>query len=807
MGALQPLELAALDHLVRLKPDQPPDDRLLIVAITEADIRAQQQFPLPDSVLAQTLEILQSYQPSVVGLDVFRDIANPSNRSPAGSESKSLTKQLQKPNVISVTYVGHTPDERIPAPSTVPEAQIGFNDLVTDPDGVVRRNLMFMQDGATVLTSFSLQLALAYLSRACSGKLTGASSACLNAQVTDSGAFQLGSTVFTKLEPNSGGYQTIDARGYQILLSYRTRSQVARQVTLQQVLSRQVDPSWVKDKVVLLGVTAPSSKDFLPTPYSATTQTSRLLPGVVIHAQMVSQILSAVLNRQSLLWSWDDRVEVLWIWGWSLISGLLALYSRHAAFLCLSMIAVLLSLIGISVGIVALAGWVPLVAPVLGAVLTGSCVVVYQLRYQRFYDTLTDLPNRSRFFKQLQRLAAPPNSAAVLFLDLDRFNVINDHLGHATGDELLRLSRDRLKTCLRRSDTLARVGGDEFAILLHPLSHPDEALQIADAIQQQMMHPFCINNQDIFTSVSIGIALATDRALPDELLRDAYTAMYQAKAQGNARREVFAVGMRSQVVQRLQLETDLHRALEQHEFQLHYQPIVSLTTGQTVGFEALVRWQHPQRGMISPGDFIPIAEATGLIIPLGQWILQTACQQLKHWQRYDPSLIMSVNLSGQQLTQPDWADYVEQTLARAGFGGHFLKLEITESVAMQDVDGAIALLLRLKALNVQLSIDDFGTGYSSLSYLHRFPVDTLKIDRAFVNQMATTQEGDAIVQTIVGLAHNLKMTVVAEGVETPAQLAALQTIGCEYGQGYFFSKPLSVEAAETLLVAAKRWLN
>jgi diguanylate cyclase (GGDEF)-like protein len=804
VGGLQPAELLVFDRMMQLKPDQNPDSRLLVVGINEADIRTQNHWPLSDQVIAKTLARLQQYKPRVIGLDIFRDIAIAPGHG-------SLQAQLQAPNVIAINYLGNTEDEHIPAPLYLPQAQVGFSDLVSDPDGVVRRNLMFVSDGTATHTSFALKLALYYLRER-----------QVPAQLTEAGEFQVGKTVFAKLRATAGGYQTADTAGYQILLNYRSASNAVRVVSLQQVLQGKVDPDWVKDKIVLIGVTAPSAKDLHYTPYSSGKQGNLQMSGVVIHAQMVSQVLSAVLDGQPLFWFWLDWVEIAWIVSWAVVGSILGWQIRHWLVLGLGGGVVLGILVGIGSGIFVHMGWVPMIAPALAMMLAGGSAVAYRVFHYTFHDALTGLPNRALFLQHLNRLIRRQNrftrngngqtNFAVLFLDLDRFKVVNDNLGHEIGDQLLICTSQRLKRSLSPSHTLARVGGDEFAVLLKGVSNLKRATAIASQLQQEMALPFWIQDQEIFTSVSVGIALSQTESdhQPEDLLRDAHTAMYQAKALGKARQEVFATGMRIQVVRRLQLETDLRRAIEQQEFQLHYQPIVALETGRTAGFEALVRWQHPQNGFISPAEFIPVAEETGLIVPLGQWVIRMACQQIKQWQtefKLDSALMMSVNLSGQQFTQPDLVEFIEETLAATGLEGHSLKLEITESVAMNNVESAIAMLARLKALNLQLSIDDFGTGYSSLSYLYRFPVDTLKIDRSFVSQMDAAGDDAAIVQTIVGLAHSLNMNVVAEGVETATQLARLQTMRCEYGQGYFFSKPLPVQRARDLLAARTCWLE
>lgn len=793
LGGLQFLELVAFDRMVQLQPDAGPDARLLVVEIAESDIQAQNQWPLTDGTLAELLEKLQQYQPEVIGLDLYRNIPHPPGH-------EALLKQLMAPNVIAIAKLSDSDTEGVPAFPTLPEERIGFNDLVIDPDGVLRRNLMYAFLGEQKFYSFSLQLSLNYLAK------RGIS---LEIQPE---RLQLGPAKFIPLNANSGGYQNLDAAGYQVLLSYRSPRHVARQVTLAQVLKGQLDPQWVKDKVVLIGTTAPSLKDGFFTPYSAAFQENAgMLPGVLIHAQLTSQILSTVLDERPLFWFWPEWGEAVWIWVWAAVGGLLAWRIQHPLSLGLAGTVALGGLFGICLFVFARAGWIPLIPPALALVTAGGSILAYKLLYSAFHDALTGLPNREQFLQRLSGALARTKQRktalfAVLFLDVDRFKAVIDSMGHRTADKLLVNAANRLKICLRSTDTIARVAGDEFAILLEDISDVSEATRLADRLQKEMTLPFRLNGQEIFTSFHIGIALnqAEREYKPEDLLRDAHTAMYRAKTLGQSRYEVFATGMRLQVVRRLQLETDLRRALEMQEFRLHYQPIVSLKTGRIAGFEALVRWQHPQHGLVSPAEFIPVAEETGLIVPLGQWIFQEACRQLRVWQAQFATaaqLTVSVNLSPLQFSQPDLVEKIEEAVKTAEVDGRNLKLEITESVAMTDVESTIALLLRLKALNLRLSIDDFGTGYSSLSYLHRFPVDTLKVDRSFVSRMGDTSDDAAIVQTIIMLSHNLGMDVIAEGVETAAQLAQLQALNCEYGQGYFFSKPVDSSAASALLAA------
>ncbi len=431
-----------------------------------------------------------------------------------------------------------------------------------------------------------------------------------------------------------------------------------------------------------------------------------------------------------------------------------------------------------------------------------------QLRHNAFHDGLTNLANRALFMDHLQLALARAGRHegyrfAVLFLDLDRFKVINDSLGHIVGDKLLVGIARRLETAVRPGDTVSRLGGDEFTILLDDLGNVGEAEAVAGRLLRELAMPYNLSGHEVFISVSIGVALsANGYQRPEEILRDADTAMYRAKQLGKARYEVFDQAMHTRAMDRLETERDLRRAVERRELFLQYQPIVSLETGAVRGFEALVRWHHPERGVIPPAKFIPVAEETGMIIPIGIWVLGEACRQICRWQELYPAeepLTMNVNLSGKQFMQHDLLEQIEAVLRQTGLDPRSLKLEITESVVMENIETATRTLERLRALGVELSIDDFGTGYSSLSYLQRFPVSTLKIDRSFVSRMTESEGTAEIVRTIMKLAQNLGMGVVAEGVETERQREQLQTLECEFGQGYYFSKPMDDAAAEELL--------
>jgi Amt family ammonium transporter len=434
-----------------------------------------------------------------------------------------------------------------------------------------------------------------------------------------------------------------------------------------------------------------------------------------------------------------------------------------------------------------------------------------QLLHLAIRDELTGLANRALFRDLVARSIGRGKrredyAYAVLVLDIDRFKLVNESLGHSTGDQLLRAVARRLERCTRPGDTVARLGGDEFALFLDDIGDVGDAIRVAERILHELRLPFVLVDQEVFTSASIGIALSASRYdRPDDFLRDADLAMYRAKELGGARHQVFQADMHAHAVALLQLETDLRHALEREEFVVHYQPIVSLVSGRVVGFEALLRWRHPEKGLVYPASFVPVAEETGLIVPLGLWVLRQACRQIVTWRRHRPDcagLSVSVNLSGKQLLQPELATQISQVLQESGLDAGGLRLEITESVIVENAESAMQMLSRLRALNVQLHMDDFGTGYSSLSYLHRFQIDTLKIDRSFVSNMGEGGENSEIVRTIVTLARNLGIEVIAEGVETAEQLAQLRALGCDHVQGFLFSRPIAGEEAGALIAAA-----
>jgi len=432
-----------------------------------------------------------------------------------------------------------------------------------------------------------------------------------------------------------------------------------------------------------------------------------------------------------------------------------------------------------------------------------------RLRREAQFDSLTTLPNRSYATDLLRRAIARAKrnreqQFGVLFLDCDRFKVVNDSLGHHAGDSLLRLVAGRLNGCVRPGDVVARLGGDEFVVILEGVKDEAEAITVAERIQHSLAQPFYLDGRELFMSVSVGIAMSQPGVeRPEDYLRDADLAMYRAKLRGRARHEVFRADMRAGAVLQMALENDLRHSMDRGELRVMYQPIWSLASGRIVGFEALVRWDHPTHGAMQPADFIPIAEETGLILPLGEWVLRQAAQRLAHWNTKvvaDDPIWVSVNVTARQLTHPGLVEIVKNAIAETGIEASRLKLEITESMIMADAVAAVGALEQLKTLGIHLLMDDFGTGHASLSYLHRLPISTIKIDRYFVGRIDSNSECLEIVRTILSLSRSLSMDVVAEGVENGAQREVLQSLGCEYVQGYLLSPPLDADAAERLLL-------
>ena len=435
------------------------------------------------------------------------------------------------------------------------------------------------------------------------------------------------------------------------------------------------------------------------------------------------------------------------------------------------------------------------------------------IHHAAFHDALTGLPNRTLFSERLRHAVEKANiepdyQYAVIFVDLDRFKIVNDSLGHDQGDLLLIDLAQRLLSCLREEDTVARLGGDEFAILMDGVNSVDDATALSSRIQNSLNEPFNLGGHEFVSSASMGIAYSkTGYTSPEDVLRDADTAMYKAKAKGKSRYQVFNKAMYAKAVNALSIENELRRSLEHGEIEPYYQAVVDLRTGEVAGFEALARWLHPERGLISPADFIPLAEETGLIVPIGLSILSQSCQQFAIWKKTyrKPDLSLSVNLSGKQFAEANLVESITDVLIQSCLMPESLKLEITETIVMENTQVSIEMIMKLKDIGVKISIDDFGTGYSSLSYLHRIPFDVLKIDQSFVGRMLMDKESRAIVKTIIALASELEKSVIAEGIEENEHQVMLTKMGCQYGQGYLFSKPVDTMSAEQLLSGGSPW--
>jgi diguanylate cyclase (GGDEF)-like protein/PAS domain S-box-containing protein len=435
---------------------------------------------------------------------------------------------------------------------------------------------------------------------------------------------------------------------------------------------------------------------------------------------------------------------------------------------------------------------------------------IYHLAH---YDVLTGLPNRTSFHTEFENALIHAqrhgSQVALLFLDLDHFKLINDASGHPAGDDLLKQVARRLEDTVRREDTVARLGGDEFTVLLHDIGCSDDAGRVAQKIMQQLAAPFRLENAELVVTASIGVSVfPRDGDDVSTLLKNADTAMYRAKEQGRNNCQFFTVEMNTQALERLSLQGAMRTALKRNEFVLHYQPQVDMQSGEIVGLEALVRWLHPEQGMLPPGSFIPVAEESGLIVPLGEWVLREACRQHKRWLHTGlPAVRIAVNLSGRQFLRGDLLNTVRKVIDETGIEPHCLELELTESAIMEHVDKSIETFLELRKLGVHLAIDDFGTGYSSMAYLKRFTIDKLKIDQSFVRDLTIDSDDAAIVTATIAMAHKLNLTVVAEGVETEEQLRFLNDQGCEQLQGYYFSRPLPVQQATELLRSGRRLVD
>ncbi len=791
-GILQRLELDVYDALVRSLPDQAMDDRLLIVAVTESDT-VRFGNPLNDATLAQVIEAVRRGNPRAIALGLYRHIEHP-----PGTEL--LSEQLNDERVVGMRFVGSdTVNSQVPAPVALPRERVGFGDLVVDPDGVVRRALLYV-GGNPDHFSFALRTVLAGFPN-------------LRAQfgVADEAIF-FGDASIPRLKTFSGGYARADHRGYQTLLRYRSRRPPAEIVPVGDLLDGRMRPGLIEDRIVLIGTTDLSLADEFYTPYSAALEGRDFtMTSIVAHAQMVSYLLD-ISSGETTPFIFLPRIgEWAWLFFWTLTAALLSWLMRNPVLSLVSVLVVALSVF--LVGWIALLNmfWPPQIAPVMAAFIASAIATIMKYLHKSSHDSVTDLPGRQPFLNRLGKaLGKLPATGpiAVALLDIDRFQVINKAMGHAAGDRLLVVISERLRDWLGGESNIARVAGDEFAILFRGIDAESMDEEIR-AIRQMLAVPVQLESRTVSMSVSVGVAFVPpdSQPHPEALLRHAHTAMYRAKARKNVQLEVFSPHMGDDALKRLDLESDLLDAAHQQEFFLVYQPVINLQTGVVSGFEALIRWQNERRGLVGPDDFIPILEETGMIVSVGEWILETACQQISKWRQAFPDLDLqvNVNLSGRQIDEPGLEAVIEANLARHRLPPESLQLELTESIIMRDVESTQQLMTAFRELGVGLAIDDFGTGYSSLSYLHRFPSDTLKIDRAFVENLTHNDEDRNIVYTIIALGQRLKMTLVAEGIETAEQATALREAGCQFAQGYFFAKPLVAEDATRLLEEGRQW--
>jgi diguanylate cyclase (GGDEF)-like protein len=850
LGTWQPLEQLAYRTLFKLRGPIPWDDRVAIIAIDEASLRTLGRYPWGREEYAKLLDVLSQAGSSVVAFDIL--FPEP---SPADAQLAAAMDRHGRVVLSMVWDEGTTP--LLPTPQLRESAlEEGHVRTYADSDGITR-----------YIESYSFDVPALYIAVAKAYSLT--------AELVK----------LPKLDEP-------------LWINWLGPTQLAPEYSFADVVQGKVPGAAFKNKIVLVGATA-TGLDPLHTPFNLNPAAS----GVHLHATALSNLLQENYLRPMA----PGWFLLIWVLGGPVLSVVIAPWRFERQIACWVGLCV-------SWGVVSFlmfrAGYLlPVATPLVLFSLTGGVIALQerlrmrarlqqseeQLQFSASHDALTGLSNRILFLDAVERVMStslnerlasekplPDRLFAVLFLDLDRFKVINDSLGHSVGDRLLVAIAQRLKACLHPTDTIARFGGDEFAILLSPIHDLSDATYVAEVIHTALAKPFQLHNYEVFTTASIGIALGKTRnnplpdsngerqkpeesllpqrldALrscnyeqPEEILRDADIALHQAKELGKSCYAVFNTTLHTRALVRLELETDLRRAMEELEpphyqvsgqtfypsllpnpqFQIYYQPIVSLKTGQIAGFEALVRWQHPKRGLVSPVEFIPLAEETGMMTALDWWVLRAACRQLQIWQErialFSPQasrlpwggadagfpypdtgvgrLTMSVNLSSLQLKQLSLIEQVKQILEETGVSGDCLRLEITEGCLLDNSLFSITPLQQLRDLGIQLAIDDFGTGYSSLSRLHGLPINTLKIDRSFVTRLNHQQEGVEIVQAILTLAQSLGMDVVAEGIETQEQLARLKALHCDYGQGYYFAKPLDTAAATALI--AKSYLD
>ena len=788
LGFLQPIEFWAYNSFTNWRGDRPWDDRVIIIAIDDQSLSKIGRFPWSRDRYVQILQKLEQTEASIVGFDILL-----SEASPADPQLAAAIARYQK--VVLAMAWDKSGQPLLPiAPISNASVAVGHILKREDADRVVRQVDLQIQD----IPTFAVSILQAY-------NLTTASN-----------------TLLPELN------QTLT-------INWTKRDKDIPQVSFSDVLDGKIPASTFRNKIVVVGVTA-SGIDDLITPMDRNPPSS----GVYLHAM----VLQNLLQKSSL-----TVVKPIEIWSFALLSSLFIclIFPRQNLWIR-SISAFVLSGLWLVIAFFAFTAnyLIAIAVPILMLWLTGFAIfwqerwqmqrslkiIDSQLKYESTHDHLTGLYNRALIETRLQRLLHPQdlssqssdrqNILAIFWISLDRFKTINDTFGHPVGNLLLVAVSQCLSNSTPPSASIARFGGAEFVILLEDLGDQQEAIAIADRIQTKLQNPFTINDHEIAIEANIGIRFhqINDLNNPDSpeiisaevLLGDADTAMFYAKKLGNSCNKVFDISMRERVLKRLKLEKDLRKAVSRcqdpcnqnnQEFLIYYQPILSLGNMEIVGLEALIRWKHPERGLISPIQFIPLAEETGLIIPIGDWIMRNACLQVKSWQQRFPNakdLTISVNLSPKQLAQDDVLEKCLNILDQTQLSSEYLKIELTESSIMENPDFAISILNQMRQAGIKIYIDDFGTGYSSLAYLHEFPFDGLKIDRSFVNNIHKNSNGMEILQAIISLAHSVKAHIVAEGIENLAQLNYLQNLLSEEGdgQGFFLFRPLDVTAIEAI---------
>lgn len=774
LGAMEPLEGLAYVILFHLRGMEVWDERVVVVGIDEASMDLLNDANWSRQPYVELLDRLAAAEVRLVGFDILFERETPEDQALAEAMSQGV------PVVIGAAWDNR--GQFVEPPPLLQEGAIALGHIAKfiEYQGITRQGSLISQN----IPSLSYALAL---------------------QLPDWSA-----TVATPDQP--------------VWINWAAREMTT--YSLAAVLAGEVEPAALAGKIVIVGTTA-AGLDSVRTPYHFNQPTH----GVYLHGAMLSNLLQG-----NYLTAW---VPNPWGWQWLLYGGMGLVLSRAIATRPIRwQLAIGITLMA-AVMIIAVGGLhrgilLPVVPAVLVVLLTTALSIFYQesrfthyLTEQSRHDPVTGLPNRASFLQRLTPILnpGPPAPFALFFFDLDRFNTINTHQGHQIGDALLVAIAQRLQQSMAtipEASHLARVGADEFALLI-ACGDRATALHYAHQLDQSLRQAYFLNpnNHVVYCDINIGIALSWESPPDGEtLLHHGETAMYQARIQGKRHYGVFNLQLHQGAIALWQLELDLRHCLEQtHQiagdqdllyqgFYLNYQPIINLNSGHIIGFEALVRWQHPTRGRLSPLEFIPLAEETGLISLLGRWVLYKACYQLRAWQMLFPDyvpLIMTVNLSPIQLLRPEVVGQVQSILIATGLSPHSLKLEITESSLMTNGNEAIALLNQLSGLGIKLSLDDFGTGYSSLGRLSNLPLDTLKIDRSFVHNLNLEPENSKIIQTMIELGHQLNLAVVAEGIETPEQLKILRDLGCDYGQGYLFAKPLEAAGIESLLAADPSW--